>query len=53
MENLEASIQQGVASSPTIIGALCNVDLLTIEGCATTPLSEAVVSLPLYSTIAK
>ena len=36
VENLEACMQ-GLATSPTTIGAPCNVDLRTVEGCATTP----------------
>ena len=36
IENLVASMQ-GVATLPTIIRASCNVDLPTIEGCATIP----------------
>ena len=35
MENLEACMQQGIATSPMAIEALCNVDLLMVEGCAT------------------
>ena len=36
MKNLETYMQQGVATSPMTIGAPCNADLPTVEGCATT-----------------
>ena len=37
MENLEACMQQGVATTRTAIGAGCIADVPTGEGCATTP----------------
>ena len=36
MENLEACIQQGVATLPTTIGTPCIADPSMMDGCATT-----------------
>ena len=38
--NLEACMQQGVATSPMAIEAPCNIDLHTVERCATTSLID-------------
>ena len=37
MKNLEACMQQGVATLPTTVGAPCIAYLSMVEGCATTP----------------
>ena len=44
MENLKVCMQQRIATSPTTIGASCNVDRLSIvEGCATIFLKIVVI----------
>ena len=37
MRNLEACMQQAIATSPMTIGASSNIDLYIVDGCATTP----------------
>ena len=39
MKNLEECMQQEVVTSPMTIGAPCNTDLSTEDGCAVTPLN--------------
>ena len=39
IKNLEACMQQGVATLPMVVEALHNANLFTIERCATIPLT--------------
>ena len=50
MENLETCMQQGIATSPMIIGALCNVDLPIVEGCAIALLSTYSIYMEIISS---
>ena len=40
MENLEACMQQRIATSPKTIRAPSNVDLPMVEGCTTIPFTS-------------